>query len=330
MSGQYTGNTTAFIEAQQYSGFILENLHDGLMPGAFYRNVSDFPAGTTLNIKTIGSASIQEVSEDQPVTYSPIETGSVTLSITDYVGDAWYITDVLRQDGTQLEQLQAARAAEATRAIQENFETRALSVLNAAQTGANPNLVNGFAHRRGASGANGQVSEKDFIEMRLAFDKANAPVMGRVAIVDPIVAATLNKLVLLTSGTNYNVSQHPVFQQLVEQGFDRDHQFVTMLHGWMIWTSNRLPRITSSESALATTYGDADAMGVGAIANIFMTIADDGVKPLMGAWRQMPSVEGERNKDRGRDEFVTRARWGLGVQREDTLGVVLCHPTATE
>lgn len=327
MSGQTTGNTTAFIEAQQYSGFILENLHDGLLPGNFYRNVSDFPAGTTLNIKTLGTASIQEVSEDQPVTYSPIESGTVTLSITDYVGDAWYVTDVLRQDGTQIEQLMAARAMEATRAIQENFETRALAVLNAAQTADGNNSINGFAHRRGASGANGQFQEIDLIDMRLAFDKCNVPAMGRVGIVDPVVAATLGKLVLLTSGTNYNVSQHPTYQQLVEQGFDRDHQFVCFLHGWMIWTSNRLPRITAAETSI--TAGDSDAKGVGAIANIFMSIADDGTKPLMGAWRQMPSVEGERNKDRGRDEFVSRARWGLGVQREDTLGVVLCHPTAT-
>lgn len=327
MSGQYTGNTTAFIEAQQYSGFILENLYDGLMPSSFYRNVSDFPAGTTLNIKTVGTASIQEVAEDQPITYSPIETGSVTLSITDYIGDAWYVTDVLRQDGTQIEQLMAMRAVEATRAIQENFETRCLKVLNDAQTADGNNTINGFAHRRGASGSNGQFTETDLIDMRLAFDKANVPAMGRIAIVDPVVAATLNKLVLLTSGSNYNVSQHPVFQQLVADGFDRDHQFVTMLHGWMIWTSNRLHRITSAETSI--TAGDSDAKGVGAIANIFMSIADDGTKPLMTAWRQMPKVEGERNKDRGRDEFVTRARWGAGVQREDTLGVILCHPTAT-
>ncbi len=47
---QLTTNTTAFIEAQQYSQFILMNLHDGLLPGTFYRDVSDFGQGTTLNI----------------------------------------------------------------------------------------------------------------------------------------------------------------------------------------------------------------------------------------------------------------------------------------
>lgn len=48
---QLTTNTTAFIEAEQYSSFILLNLHDGLLGEQFYRNVSDFGSGTTLHIK---------------------------------------------------------------------------------------------------------------------------------------------------------------------------------------------------------------------------------------------------------------------------------------
>lgn len=47
---QNRGNSTAFIEAEQYSAFILRNLQDGLLPGTFYRNVSDFGSGTTLHI----------------------------------------------------------------------------------------------------------------------------------------------------------------------------------------------------------------------------------------------------------------------------------------
>lgn len=82
---QTTSNSTAFIEAQQYSQFILMNLHDGLLPGAMFRNVSDFGEGTTLNIKTIGSATIQEITENEDLTYNPIDTGTVQLSITDYV-----------------------------------------------------------------------------------------------------------------------------------------------------------------------------------------------------------------------------------------------------
>ena len=34
---QLTTNTRAFVEAEQYSQFILLNLHDGLLPTTFYR-----------------------------------------------------------------------------------------------------------------------------------------------------------------------------------------------------------------------------------------------------------------------------------------------------
>ena len=61
-----------------------------------------------------------------------------------------------------------------------------------------------------------------------------------------------------------------------------------------------------------------------------MCVLDDQTKPVMAAWRRMPKAEGERNKDRARDEFVVRAKWGFGVQRRDTLGVILTSATAYE
>lgn len=85
---QNRANSTAFIEAEQYSAFILRNLHDGMLPGAMYRNVSDFGSGTTLHIKTVGTVTIQDGAEEVAFDYSPIESGEVSLTITDYVGDA--------------------------------------------------------------------------------------------------------------------------------------------------------------------------------------------------------------------------------------------------
>src|SRR6478736_905200 len=107
---QITSNTRAFIESEVVSTFILTNLHDGLLGEQFYRNVSDFQHGDQLNIKTIGSVTIQEAAENVPLVYSPIETGTVTFRITEYKGDAWYITDDLREDGNQVDSLIAARA----------------------------------------------------------------------------------------------------------------------------------------------------------------------------------------------------------------------------
>ena len=320
-----TTTNTSFIEAQQYSQFILENLHDGLLPTNFYRNVSDFGSGTTLNIKTVGTATIQDVTENEDITYNPIETGNVQLQITDHVGDGWYVTDEMRQDGSQIEQLTALRGMEATRAIQEHFETRFLATMNAGQTDDDPNTINGFSHRFLGTGTNETMSEDDLIDMRLAFDKANVPMMGRVAIVDPVVAATFAKASTLTTYLNNGGMLGGLSEQLVKEGFDREHQFVTTLHGWQIWTSNRLPTLAAGAGVDGT-----DSVTNAGVANIFMCVADDGCKPGMVAWRQMPKVESDRNISKRRDEFVQSARWGMGVQRVDTLGVVVTDAAATE
>ena len=305
---QNRGNSTAFIEAEQYSAFILRNLQDGLLPGSFYRNVSDFGSGTTLHIKTVGTVTIQDGAEEVPFDYTPIESGEVTLTITDYVGDAWYVTDELREDGSQVEALMSARSSESTRAIQEIFETRFLKKANTSQTNGAANQVNGFAHRIASAETNNVISLNHFISMKLAFDKANVPMAGRIAIVDPVCAATLDKTVSLARDVT------PFGQKILENGFDREHSFLMNLFGWNIITSNRLDTGSFSDGTTSVTN---------AVANVFMSVADDNTKPIMAAWRRMPKVEGERNKDLRRDEFVTSARWGFGTQRVDTLGIVI-------
>ena len=308
-----TNTNRTFIEAEQYSDFILTNLHDGLLPGNFYRDVSEFGNGEVLNIKTMGDAQIQEVEEDAPIKYSPIETGEVQLRITEYIGDGWYVTDKMRQDGAQIEALLAQRGKEATRAIQEYYETQALATLNAAQTDGGANAINGFAHRRTGIGGGNTIDLADLIYLRLAFNKAQVPYSGRVAIVDPIVEATLNTKFNITADVA-GLPASGAVQGIFENGFDRDHQFITTLYGWSIMTSNRLP---------TGDFDDGTTQETDAVANIFMCIADDNCKPLMTAWRQTPRVEGERNKDLQRDEFVQTARFGFGAQRLDTLAVLI-------
>lgn len=309
-------NSQAFIEAEQYSSFILRNLHDGMLPGVMYRNVSDFGSGTTLNIKTLGTVTIQDGAEEVPFEYQPIESGEVQLTITDYVGDAWYVNDDLREDGAQVEALMAERQSESTRAIQEVFETRYLRQCNIAQIDADPNTINGFNHRIAAaqSGADNvrRLTLQHLIDMKLAFDKANVPAAGRILILDPVSAATLDSLTTITHDVT------PFGQKILENGFQRDHQFLMNLYGWTIITSNRLDK---------GSFGDGTETVANGVANVFMCVSDDNCKPIMGAWRRMPRVEGERNKDLRRDEFVTSARWGFGPQRVDTLGILITDAT---
>lgn len=305
---QLTTNTRPFIEAEQYSKFILTTLDDGLLGEAFYRNVSDFGSGETLHIKSIGKVTLQEAAEDTPLVYNPIESGEVTMQLTDYVGDAWYITDDLREDGAQVEALAAARSVESTRAIQENFESRFLATCNAAQTDADPNTINGFPHRISSTETGNVFTLGHLVAMKLSFNKANVPAAGRVFICDSVADATLSNLVQIT----HDVS--PFGQKIIEDGLATGQEFRMRLHGFDIITSNRLP---------TGTFSDGTTQVTNAVANIAMCILDDQTKPIMAAWRRMPKVEGERNKDFARDEYVVRARWGFGAQRVDTLGVII-------
>ena len=323
---QTTVNTNAFIESQQYSQFILENLHDYLLPEGMWRDVTDFGSGTTLNIKTVGSVTIQDAAEDTPLNFSPIDTGTISLSITDYVGDAWKVTDDLREDGSQIDTLMAMRAQESTRALGENHETKFLNVANAAQTAAGLNLVNGRPHRWvGSAASNARtLTLNDFISMKLAFDKANVPAGGRIAIVDPVVEATLNSLQNLV-----NVSNNPMFEGMVTEGFARDHKFVRNIFGFDVYTSNFLPSLTATEAINASSYGlTSETAAVGDKANIFMCVADDTCKPIMHAWRRAPQTEGWRDNEERADKFQVTSRFGLGAQRVDTLGVILTSATA--
>ncbi len=313
---QNTTNSAAFVNDEQYSSFILTNLYDALLPTIFYRNVTDFGSGSTLNIKTVGTRTIQDLSEEEAIDYTPIDSSTVTMTITDYVGDGFYVTDSLREDGDQVERLIMESAFASTRAIQEDFETKFLKTCNDAQTQNNANTINGFNHRFAAQGGSGQTALNDFVDMELAFTKANIPYGRRIAIVDPVSATTLNKL----STTTVSVDRNPEFAGFMETGWARDHKFVMNLYGWDIWTSNRLHRLTAT---------DVGSTSVGDVCNVFMGVADDNTKPIMAAWRRMPRSETGRNKEMRRDETVTSARYGFGTQRVDSLGIVIVDPTAT-
>lgn len=310
---QLTTNTRAFVESEQYSRFILMNLHDGLLPESMYRNVSDFGSGDTIHIKTVGSVTLQEAAEDTPLDYNPIETGEITMTINEYKGDAWYVTDDLREDGIDIDRLMAERAAESTRAIQEVFETDFLKKgAEYYAAASDPRNINSFPHFIVSAETNNVFALSHLIAMRLAFDKANVPAEGRVFICDPIVEATLNGLVTVTHDVT------PFGAELVKSGMARGQRFVMSLFGWNIITSNRLHVANANDGTTSITN---------AVYNMFMCVLDDQTKPIMGAWRRLPKSEGERNKDRARDEHVVRARYDFGVQRTDTMGALATHQT---
>lgn len=317
-----TGNQAAFQHAQQYSNFVLTQLPEHVMAANFSRNVTDFQSGSTLNIKAVGTRTLQDVTEDEDLTLNPIDTNTITLTISDHVGDAVYVTQELREDGEQIDRLLKESAMETTRLIDEHFESTWLQAAHDSQTAANANNINGFSHRIRATGGNQQMTEADLISMALAFDKAKVPAAGRIAIVDPVVAATFNRLVTTTAG----LDRTPQFMTTFMEGFKNSgHKFVMNIFGWDIWTSNLLPDI-----AAGTSIDGTNTLTNAGKANLFMSILDDNHKPMMSAWRRAPTtkVQVDESKGGGREEFYTTARWGHGSQRKDTLGVIATDGTA--
>lgn len=320
---QDTNNTAAFINAEQYSQFILTQLPETLLPDTFSRDVSDFGSGTTLNIKTVGTRTIQDVSENVPLTSSPIDSNTITMTIDEYTGDRWHVSDELREDGDQVDTLMQMSAMESTRAMAEDFESKYMVQAGiTSQTLNNANNVNGFAHRFVGGGTANVIEVADFAFMNLVFNKAKVPQAGRIALVDASVGFTLDTLTNIV-----NVSNNPMFEGMVTEGFAQDHKFVKNIYGWDIWTTNLIATAATNESGLFERDGSTGpaATTVGYAANVFQSILDDNTRPIMKAWRRQPSTEAWRNPEERRDEAQVTARFGFGTQRKDTIGVILTN-----
>lgn len=323
--GNTTSNSSPIIKAQVYSEMMLDVLNDGYLPEGLHRDVTDFGDGTQLYIPTLGEMALFDLVEGQATPTSALSTGQIGLTINQHKGVAGYVTDELKENAYKAGAVEAAIVPKALRSIKEAYETdllaQAVSTVNGIISLADPNVVNGVDHRWIANGTNNTLTLEDIAYAKLALDKANVPDEGRIAIVDPIVEATLNGLTSVVSSDN------PQFEGIVTTGFAKGRKFVRNIFGFDIWVSNRLPRI-SSESITAGTGSPGAASISGGVNNIFMSVADDQVTPFMGAMRRMPRVEGDRNVSERRDEYHATARWGFAPQRGESLVSIITSASA--
>lgn len=313
-----TANQAPLIKAQVFSEFMLEHITDGYLPDGLYRDVSDFGDGDTLFIPVLGETVIRDYVEDSAVEFDAVDSGQISLTITEYVSAASYVTDKLKQDAYKAMALEQAIPKEHIRVIKDRFESDMLAT-SSRQTLSNPNDINGFSHRWVAASAatNGVLSLKDFIYAKLSFDKARIPDQGRIAIVDAASEAALNVSVAAQAFTN-----NPQFEGIVNTGFAKGKRFIRNFYGWDTWVSDRLPTVTETITGGPTRLAGAKSVTNGR-ANVFMSALDDQHMPFMGAWRQPPAMEGFRNVAFKRDEYSTTARWGFALQRPEALITIL-------
>lgn len=312
-----TSNTQHLIREKLYNADLREAWQSELMGMQYVEWLSDFPDGDVWTVPTIGEAQVLDYNEGQAVRYNKMDTGQLTMTITEYKQSGMYITEKLRQDSMWASKLESKFVPKMTQALACALETDIMNLLPESQTATNPMLINGAAHRLTGGGANGRLEIDDFERARYALRKANVPMTNLVAIVDPSVEFHLSTLAGLNDFT-YN----PKWEGIIETGLTTGLKFIRNIAGFDIYTSDYLKEVGAE-----TISGYGTAVAANGVANLFFAAGPD-TTPFMGAFRQQPKVDSSYNKDLQREEYVMTSRYGLQIQRPES-GVVIITPKTT-
>jgi hypothetical protein len=315
MAGFMDSNTQFLIRSQLWSRQIKELLLDELNAMKFVRIISDFPDGYLINIPSIGEAEVQTFTEGQAIKYNSLDTGNFTFQFDQYMYSAHAISEKFKRDSYYSSDVIAAFVPREHRAIMEAVETRILAQASNGQVAGNTNQINSADHRWVGSGTSGAITFQDFARAHYALVKANVPLVNLCAIVDPSVAYTLQ-----TQSNVVNLlSPMPMWEGVVRDGLVSGFKFRFNLYGFDIYVSNYLPQITSETiSSVSVTNG---------VANYFFSAAPGDTLPWVGAFRQMPTVYSEFNKDLQQEEYLTISEYGFKLYRPENMVTILTNTT---
>jgi hypothetical protein len=313
MAGFMSSNTSFLLRTNIWSRQIKELLLDELNAMKFVRIISDFPDGVTLNIPSIGEAETGDFTEGQAIKYNTMDTGNFTFVFDNYKYSANAISEKFKRDSFYSSDVIAAFVPRQHRALMEAVETNILAKGNAAQTASNTNIINTADHRWVGSGLGGALAFQDLARAHYALTRANVPLTNLCAIVDPSVAYTLQT----QANTVSLLTPMPMWQDVVKEGAVTGFKFRFNIYGFDIYVSNYLPNIASE-----TISGNTVTNGV---ANYFFSAAPGDTMPWVGAFRQMPTVYSEFNKDLQQEEYLTIAEWGFKLYRPENFVTILTN-----
>ena len=215
------------------------------------------------------------------------------------------IRDRVEQDSFYADKMMARFVPEQERAIMAHFENTTLAAPEVGVAANSAESLDGIAHRYAAAGTGAVLEVEDFAFAAYALKKAKVPDVNRIAIVDPSVEFTMN-----TQANLANISNNARWEGIVDSGIATGMKFIRNIYGFDVYTSNYLK--DNTDSALNQRDGSTavDFSSVNGKVNLFFSAASE-VLPFVGAWRQMPTVDYEWNKDKQRHEFLTTARYGV-------------------
>lgn len=299
------------IRTNLWSRQLKELLLDELNAMKFVKLITDFPDGYTLNIPSLGEAEVADYNENQAIRYNQFDTGNFTFSFDNYKYAANAISEKFKRDSFYAQDVIAAFVPRQHRALMEAVETNIFAKANSGQTASNLNAINGASHRWVASGTGQTITLADFQKAQYALQKANVPMTNLCAVVDPSVAYTL-----ATQANLVNLlSPMPMWGDVTKDGIVSGFKFKFNVFGFDIYVSNYLPAIASETiNTVSVTNG---------VANMFFSATPGDTTPWIGAFRQMPTVYSEFNKDLQQTEYLTIAEWGFKLYRPENMVIIL-------
>lgn len=311
MAGMTVGTNEHLIRQNLYSRQMKELLMDDLFATRFVKTISDFPDGSIINIPSLGEAETLDFAEGQAIKYGKLDTGNFTFSFDTYTYSAHSISSKFKRDSFWAAEVEAAFVPREHRAIMERVETAILSKGPAGQTASNLNTINGGNHRFVGGGTGESIELEDFARAQYALRQAKVPMTDLVAIVDPSVAYTLQTQANLVN----LLSPNPMWAGVVNKGIVTGMRFMFNIYGFDVYVSNYLPQVGAETiNGLTTTIG---------VANQFFSAAPGDTLPIIGGFRQWPTVYSEFNKDLQQDEYLTITEFGFKLYRPENMVVVL-------
>lgn len=313
MAGFQTNTNQFLIEEELWSKQMKQLLLDDLQATRFVRMI-DFPTGTLLNIPSVGEAETQDFAEGAAIKYQKLDEGNFTFQHDQYKYAAHSMSEKFKRDSIYASEIMAMFPTRQHRAIMEGVEARIFNRMNAGQTASDLNTINEADHRFVASGTSARIALADFAKAHYALVKAQVPMVGLTAVVDPSVAYTLQTQTNLMN----LLSPQPMWENVVREGISTGMRFRFNIFGFDVYVSNYLPRgITETiDSVSVTTTG---------VANFFFSAASGDVCNMIGSFRQMPTVYSEFNKDKQETEYFTITEYGFKLYRPENLITILSN-----
>jgi len=299
------------IRGNLYSRQLRELLLDDLFAMKFVKVLTEFPDGTTFNIPSLGESETANYVEGQAVKYNKMDTGNFTFSFDTYKYSANSISEKFKRDSFWSADVIAAFVPRQHRALMEAVEADILSKGPNGQTASSLNQINGASHRWVGSGLNESISINDFYLAQYALTKALVPPSNLVAILDPSTAYTLQTQ---TNAVNL-LSPQPMWEDVLKNNLMTGFKFRYNFAGFDCYVSNYLPR-----NIAETINGKSVTVGV---ANQFFSATPGDCLPIIGGFRQQPTVHTEFDMDLQMDKYLTIAEWGFKLYRPENMIVVL-------